>query len=183
MELMAYFALLHGIGVNVPAFDTVQSHNMHQKMMFSSCCFEQRYFWHRCGNTSFHHTGCNRCPNYCCLFQIAALWENSFCLPDPITAEKMDALESKFVSTARHQVKFGPNSVSDFTRWRVSLECFSTCFWLLSVTFNNFFFVSFGSQVGILAKEYLLSLTGPKKEVDSAETTGTQNNSVSQCVC
>uniref|UniRef100_A0A669D1Z7 Leucine-rich repeat and WD repeat-containing protein 1 n=1 Tax=Oreochromis niloticus TaxID=8128 RepID=A0A669D1Z7_ORENI len=86
--------------------------------------------------------------------RIAALWENSFCLPDPITAEKMDALESKFVSTARHQVKFGPNSVSDFTRWRV----------------------------GILAKEYLLSLTGPKKEVDSAETTGTQNNSVSQCV-
>ncbi|XP_003453770.1 leucine-rich repeat and WD repeat-containing protein 1 [Oreochromis niloticus] len=81
--------------------------------------------------------------------RIAALWENSFCLPDPITAEKMDALESKFVSTARHQVKFGPNSVSDFTRWRV----------------------------GILAKEYLLSLTGPKKEVDSAETTGTQNNS------
>ncbi|XP_039474538.1 leucine-rich repeat and WD repeat-containing protein 1 [Oreochromis aureus] len=81
--------------------------------------------------------------------RIAALWENSFCLPNPITAEKMDALESKFVSTACLQVKFGPNSVSDFTRWRV----------------------------GILAKEYLLSLTGPKKEVDSAETTGTQNNS------
>uniref|UniRef100_A0A3B4FT72 Leucine-rich repeat and WD repeat-containing protein 1 n=1 Tax=Pundamilia nyererei TaxID=303518 RepID=A0A3B4FT72_9CICH len=60
--------------------------------------------------------------------RIAALWENSFCLPDPITAEKIDALESKFVSTASYQVKFGPNSVSDFTRWRVSLECFSTCF-------------------------------------------------------
>ncbi|XP_063343201.1 leucine-rich repeat and WD repeat-containing protein 1 [Pelmatolapia mariae] len=81
--------------------------------------------------------------------RIAALWENSFCLPNPITAEKMDALESKFVSTACHQVKFGPNSVSDFTKWRV----------------------------GILAKEYLLSLTEPKKEVDSTETTGTQNNS------
>lgn len=39
MELIAYFALLHGVGVNVPAFDTVQSHNMHQKMIFSSCCF------------------------------------------------------------------------------------------------------------------------------------------------
>lgn len=37
MELIAYFALLHGVGVNVPAFDTVQSHNMHQKMIFSSC--------------------------------------------------------------------------------------------------------------------------------------------------
>ncbi|KAL3970682.1 hypothetical protein ACER0C_026201 [Sarotherodon galilaeus] len=81
--------------------------------------------------------------------RIAALWGNSFRLPDPITAEEMDALESKFVSTACRQVKFGPNSVSDFTRWRV----------------------------GILAKEYLLSLTEPKKEVDSAETTGTQNNS------
>ncbi|XP_004573537.3 leucine-rich repeat and WD repeat-containing protein 1 [Maylandia zebra] len=81
--------------------------------------------------------------------RIAALWENSFCLPDPITAEKIDVLESKFVSTASYQVKFGPNSVSDFTRWRV----------------------------GILAKEYLLSLTEPKKEVDSVETTGTQNNS------
>lgn len=41
MELIAYFALLHGVGVNVPAFDTVQSHNMHQKMIFSSCCFEK----------------------------------------------------------------------------------------------------------------------------------------------
>lgn len=36
--------------------------------------------------------------------------------------------------------------------------------------------------MGILAKEYLLSLTEPKKEVDSMETTGTQNNSVSHCV-
>ncbi|XP_005725535.1 leucine-rich repeat and WD repeat-containing protein 1 [Pundamilia nyererei] len=81
--------------------------------------------------------------------RIAALWENSFCLPDPITAEKIDALESKFVSTASYQVKFGPNSVSDFTRWRV----------------------------GILAKEYLLSLTEPKKEVDSVETTGTHKTS------
>lgn len=42
MELISYFALLHGVGVNVPAFDTVQSHNMHQKMIFSSCCFGKK---------------------------------------------------------------------------------------------------------------------------------------------
>lgn len=42
MELIAYFALLHGVGVNVPAFDTVQSHNIHQKMIFSGCCFEKK---------------------------------------------------------------------------------------------------------------------------------------------
>lgn len=42
MELIAYFALLHGVGVNVPAFDTVQSHNIHQKMIFSGCCFGKK---------------------------------------------------------------------------------------------------------------------------------------------
>lgn len=70
MELISYFALLHGVGVNVPAFDTVQSHNMHQKMIFSSCCFgKKNNFWPRCGNaSSFHHVAWNRCPNYCCLF-------------------------------------------------------------------------------------------------------------------
>uniref|UniRef100_A0A3Q3EYV4 Leucine-rich repeats and WD repeat domain containing 1 n=1 Tax=Labrus bergylta TaxID=56723 RepID=A0A3Q3EYV4_9LABR len=49
---------------------------------------------------------------------IVAVWEKSFSLPDPITAESMSALETKFVNVARQQVKYGPNSVSDFTKWR-----------------------------------------------------------------
>ncbi|KAM6983528.1 leucine-rich repeat and WD repeat-containing protein 1 [Tautogolabrus adspersus] len=80
--------------------------------------------------------------------RIIAVWEKSFSLPDPITAENMSALETKFVNTARQQVKFGPNSVSDFTKWRVE----------------------------ILAKEYLRSLTEPKDEAESKESNETKEN-------
>ncbi|KAK2828370.1 hypothetical protein Q5P01_019404 [Channa striata] len=80
--------------------------------------------------------------------RIIAVWEKNFCLPDPITAEKMSTLEKNFVNTARHQVKFGPNSVSDFTKWKVE----------------------------ILAKEYLHSLTEPKKEPESNECTDTKES-------
>lgn len=52
-------------------------------------------------------------------FQVIAVWERNFRLPDPVTAEKMAALEKNFVNMARQQVKFGPSSVSDFTKWRV----------------------------------------------------------------
>lgn len=52
--------------------------------------------------------------------QIIALWERSFSLPDPGSAEKLSTVQQSFVSTARQQIKFGPSSVSDFTRWRVS---------------------------------------------------------------
>ncbi|XP_029925685.1 leucine-rich repeat and WD repeat-containing protein 1 isoform X2 [Myripristis murdjan] len=68
--------------------------------------------------------------------RMIAVWEKSFCLPDPITPGKMSALEKEFVNTVRDQVKFGPNSISDFTKWRVEM----------------------------LAKEYLRSLTEPKEE-------------------
>ncbi|XP_070773998.1 leucine-rich repeat and WD repeat-containing protein 1 [Enoplosus armatus] len=80
--------------------------------------------------------------------RIIAVWEKSFCLPDPITAEKMSVLETKFVSTARQQVKFGPSSVSDFTKWRVE----------------------------IMAKEYLRSLTEPKEETENKKSTDTKDN-------
>uniref|UniRef100_A0A1A8I7M1 Leucine-rich repeats and WD repeat domain containing 1 n=1 Tax=Nothobranchius kuhntae TaxID=321403 RepID=A0A1A8I7M1_NOTKU len=78
--------------------------------------------------------------------RIVTVWERSFSLPDPITAGKMSALEKNFVNAARHQVKFGPSSVSDFTKWRVE----------------------------ILAKEHLRSLTQPKEDFipkESAEAT------------
>ncbi|XP_049449015.1 leucine-rich repeat and WD repeat-containing protein 1 [Epinephelus fuscoguttatus] len=80
--------------------------------------------------------------------RIIAVWEKNFCLPDPITAEKMTALEESFVNTARQQVKFGPSSVSDFTKWRVE----------------------------IIAKEYLRSLTDPKEESESTVSTDTKEN-------
>ncbi|CAG5870982.1 unnamed protein product [Menidia menidia] len=73
--------------------------------------------------------------------RVIAVWERSFSLPDPITTEKMSALEKSFVSTACQQVKFGPSSVSDFTRWKVE----------------------------IIAKDYLRSLTEPKEDTDGKE--------------
>ncbi|XP_075957526.1 leucine-rich repeat and WD repeat-containing protein 1 [Anarhichas minor] len=80
--------------------------------------------------------------------RIIAVWEKSFSLPDPITAEKLSALEKNFVKTARQQVKYGPNSVSDFTKWRVE----------------------------IIAKEYLRSLTEPKEEPESKGSPDTKEN-------
>ncbi|XP_074527578.1 leucine-rich repeat and WD repeat-containing protein 1 [Halichoeres trimaculatus] len=81
--------------------------------------------------------------------RINAVWEKSYSLPEPITEEKVSSLETKFVSTACQQVKFGPNSVSDFTKWRV----------------------------GILAKEFLRSLTEPEEDAESMETDDTKENS------
>ncbi|XP_068600324.1 leucine-rich repeat and WD repeat-containing protein 1 [Brachionichthys hirsutus] len=59
--------------------------------------------------------------------RVAAVWTQSFSLPRRASAGKMAALEKTFVSSARQQVKFGPSSVSDFTKWRVEIlakECF-----------------------------------------------------------
>ncbi|XP_040907300.1 leucine-rich repeat and WD repeat-containing protein 1 [Toxotes jaculatrix] len=83
--------------------------------------------------------------------KITALWEKSFHLPDPITAEKLSALETKFVDTARQQVKYGPSSVTDYVKWKVE----------------------------IMAREYLRSLTEPKKELESDELTDTKENEIS----
>ncbi|XP_023257393.1 leucine-rich repeat and WD repeat-containing protein 1 [Seriola lalandi dorsalis] len=80
--------------------------------------------------------------------RIIALWEKSFTLPDPMTAEKMSTLETNFVNTARQQIKFGPSSVTDFTKWKVE----------------------------ILAKEFLRSLTEPKTEPESSECTDKKEN-------
>ncbi|XP_062261441.1 leucine-rich repeat and WD repeat-containing protein 1 [Platichthys flesus] len=77
-----------------------------------------------------------------------AVWEKSFSLPDPVTAEKLTTLEKNFVNAARQQVKYGPSSVSDFTKWKVE----------------------------IIAKEYLLSLVDPKKEPESNEVIETKDN-------
>lgn len=80
--------------------------------------------------------------------RVIAVWEKNFSLPDPITAEKMSTLEKNFVNAACQQVKFGPSSVSDFTKWKVE----------------------------IIAKEYLRSLTEPEEEPESNESTDTKEN-------
>lgn len=95
----------------------------------------------------------------------------------------MSSLQAAFVNSACQQVKFGPSSVSDFTKWRVSPGCVGT-FWtflshLLSCKSSlTLPFVSVGSQVEILAKEYLSSLTKPKEEAESSAPTDTKENCV-----
>ncbi|XP_061558998.1 leucine-rich repeat and WD repeat-containing protein 1 isoform X1 [Phycodurus eques] len=74
--------------------------------------------------------------------RIIALWERSYSLPDSTTAGKMAALEEDFVHAARKQVKYGPSSVSDFTKWKVE----------------------------IMAREYLRSLTEPKEDLSNKTT-------------
>ncbi|XP_076017363.1 leucine-rich repeat and WD repeat-containing protein 1 isoform X2 [Genypterus blacodes] len=83
--------------------------------------------------------------------RIIMVWEKSFSLPDLITPEKMTALEKKFVSAAREQVKYGPSSIGDFTKWRVE----------------------------IMASEYLRSLRGEEEtEMESKEPIDTKERSV-----
>ncbi|CAN9501095.1 unnamed protein product [Ophioblennius macclurei] len=85
------------------------------------------------------------------LTRIVAVWEKSFSLPDPVTPQKLSTLESSFISAARQQVKYGPSSVSDFTKWRVE----------------------------ILAKEYLRCLAKPGEEEKSEKTSPMKTLSVS----
>ncbi|KAM3601345.1 uncharacterized protein V6R79_011031 [Siganus canaliculatus] len=80
--------------------------------------------------------------------RVVAVWEKNFSLPDPISAGKLSTLQTNFVNTARQQVKFGPSSVSDFTKWKVE----------------------------IIAKEYLRSLVEPKEESDLRESTDSKEN-------
>ncbi|XP_077597119.1 leucine-rich repeat and WD repeat-containing protein 1 [Stigmatopora nigra] len=71
--------------------------------------------------------------------RMVALWEKSYSLPVPATAKKMSALETEFVTEAQKKVKYGPNSISDFTKWKVE----------------------------IMARDYLRSLTEPKEDLST----------------
>ncbi|XP_036379898.1 leucine-rich repeat and WD repeat-containing protein 1 [Megalops cyprinoides] len=51
--------------------------------------------------------------------RVVALWEGSFTLPDPLTPEKLKKVEKEFVAAACSQIKYGPNSLSDYTKWRL----------------------------------------------------------------
>ncbi|XP_037126122.1 leucine-rich repeat and WD repeat-containing protein 1 isoform X2 [Syngnathus acus] len=52
--------------------------------------------------------------------RINALWRRSYNHPDPLAPEKTAVLEEDFVNAAQKQVKYGPSSVSDFTKWKKS---------------------------------------------------------------
>lgn len=74
--------------------------------------------------------------------KVIGVWEKSFCLPDPPSSQSLEELEKKFVKAACFQVKYGPSSLNDYTKWRVE----------------------------IIAKEHLKSLTDPEEEEEEGIT-------------
>ncbi|RXN22590.1 leucine-rich repeat and WD repeat-containing 1 [Labeo rohita] len=80
--------------------------------------------------------------------RVIGVWERSFGLPDPITAQSLAAVEKRFVNAACTQIKYGPNSLSEYTKWRVEM----------------------------IAKEYLKSLTCSEEEGKVTDTTPTKEN-------
>lgn len=81
--------------------------------------------------------------------RVVAVWDSKFGLPCPRTPQVMADLEREFVRAAQCSIRFGPNSIKDYTRWRV----------------------------GILAKEYLHSLLQPSKgDHESPEPTTAKEN-------
>uniref|UniRef100_A0A8C7QGZ2 Leucine-rich repeat and WD repeat-containing protein 1 n=1 Tax=Oncorhynchus mykiss TaxID=8022 RepID=A0A8C7QGZ2_ONCMY len=68
-----------------------------------------------------------------------SLWETSFSLPDHRTAENLAIVERDFVNAVCHKVKYGPSSLTDYTKWRVGFNC------LLHFSFpykDNYFILS-----------------------------------------
>ncbi|XP_026108932.1 leucine-rich repeat and WD repeat-containing protein 1 isoform X1 [Carassius auratus] len=81
--------------------------------------------------------------------RVIGVWERSFSLPDPITAQSLAAVEKRFIAACA-QIKYGPNSLSEYTKWRVEM----------------------------IAKEYLKSLTCSEEEEGGkvTDTTPTKEN-------
>ncbi|XP_043096474.1 leucine-rich repeat and WD repeat-containing protein 1 [Puntigrus tetrazona] len=80
--------------------------------------------------------------------RVAGMWERSFSVPDPITAQSLAAVEKRFVNAACTQIKYGPNSLSEYTKWRVEM----------------------------IAREYLKTLTCTEEESRVTDTTPTKKN-------
>ncbi|KAK9974091.1 hypothetical protein ABG768_022200 [Culter alburnus] len=53
--------------------------------------------------------------------RVIGLWERSFTLPDPITTQSLAAVEKSFVNAVQSQIKYGPSSLSDYTKWRLEM--------------------------------------------------------------
>ncbi|KAJ8266533.1 hypothetical protein GJAV_G00131530 [Gymnothorax javanicus] len=73
--------------------------------------------------------------------RVKALWASKFSLPDRPTPEKLKSLDKEFVHAAQSQIKYGPNSLIDFTKWRLEM----------------------------IAKKHLLSLVEPTEEEGDAK--------------
>ncbi|TSP36096.1 Leucine-rich repeat and WD repeat-containing protein 1 [Bagarius yarrelli] len=80
--------------------------------------------------------------------RVIAVWEKNFSLPDPPISQSLNELEKKFVNASCSQVKYGPSSLNDYTKWRVEM----------------------------IAKEYLKSLTNPEQEEDMTVETPVKEN-------
>ncbi|XP_066516628.1 leucine-rich repeat and WD repeat-containing protein 1 [Hoplias malabaricus] len=81
--------------------------------------------------------------------RVIGVWEKDFSLPDPLTAQSLDVVKKKFINAACLQVKYGPSSLNDYTKWRVEM----------------------------IAQEYLKSLTDPgTAEADDTPETPVKDN-------
>uniref|UniRef100_A0A4W4EAD4 Origin recognition complex-associated protein n=1 Tax=Electrophorus electricus TaxID=8005 RepID=A0A4W4EAD4_ELEEL len=56
--------------------------------------------------------------------RVIALWEKDFSLPSPLTTQSLSTVEKKFVNAACFQVKYGPSSLNEYTKWRVTQSPF-----------------------------------------------------------
>ncbi|XP_061104590.1 leucine-rich repeat and WD repeat-containing protein 1 isoform X1 [Conger conger] len=74
--------------------------------------------------------------------RVEALWDSKFSLPDRPTPEKLKSVEKEFVHEAQSRIKYGPNSLTDYTKWRLEM----------------------------LAKEHLHSLVEPGEQKDPKDT-------------
>ncbi|TRY66727.1 hypothetical protein DNTS_029723, partial [Danionella cerebrum] len=73
--------------------------------------------------------------------RVIGVWEQSFNLPNTVEAKGLAAVEKSFVEAACTQIKYGPSSLSDYTRWRVEM----------------------------IAKEYVKSLVGEEEDTPPAK--------------
>ncbi|TRY66726.1 hypothetical protein DNTS_029723, partial [Danionella cerebrum] len=80
--------------------------------------------------------------------RVIGVWEQSFNLPNTVEAKGLAAVEKSFVEAACTQIKYGPSSLSDYTRWRVEM----------------------------IAKEYVKSLVGEEEDTPPAKISKTKTN-------
>ncbi|XP_062391535.1 leucine-rich repeat and WD repeat-containing protein 1 [Sardina pilchardus] len=53
--------------------------------------------------------------------RVVEIWETSFKLPNPSTTESLAKVEKNFVNDACLRVKYGPSSLSLYTKWRIAM--------------------------------------------------------------
>ncbi|XP_076130420.1 leucine-rich repeat and WD repeat-containing protein 1 [Alosa pseudoharengus] len=53
--------------------------------------------------------------------RVVEIWEGSFKLPNPPTTESLAKVEKNFINDACFRVKYGPSSLSLYTKWRVEM--------------------------------------------------------------